>query len=512
MIMNFENIDVFLDSDREVVDCDVHLDNRWNSVSPVCCEHPSILFNPNWYDLFMKYGSMRWKDKVIKYQNYTDLTVDELRKLIYMDFRYDITNYSQLVIPRSGKPDFQVLMCVPCGRCSLCRTNKSNEYAFRSVCETAVYPDNPLFITLTYRDEYLPLLGLDITDFQKFMKKLRFHLSECREMKDQPPAHLRYLAVGEYGSKGGRPHFHLILWNMPVDRFRDSSGNIIYSRLYSPIYKAWLRYVLDDNGKRQYFEFKSGRRVPRMQCTGMVKILPVQDGCTSYITKYFRKDPVNKKGYPGKPFLCSSRKNGGIGSAFIRSKRDFVLKNRFSANLKIFVYDSISGKYFSRGISNYIKNVLFPSKSVVYNNKKYHYEMIKKIQVKFEQMMAAVLYLRKKHSFFFDLHERGKSLISKLRDFLCLKHHTYYLQHYSFYRSLHQVDLILEIKHLIAEIDMLYSLLDTVFIENSRKAIYERSLFMSAREQVRVPVTYNVCAHKDKYEYNYKNYLQRCIF
>lgn len=58
------------------------------------------------------------------------------------------------------------------------------------------------YITLTYNEENLPANGsLDVTDWQKFMKRLR---------KKRPP--IRYFHCGEYGDVDNRPHFHACLF------------------------------------------------------------------------------------------------------------------------------------------------------------------------------------------------------------------------------------------------------------------------------------------------------------
>lgn len=66
------------------------------------------------------------------------------------------------------------------------------------------------FLTLTYADEKLTWGESEPTlvksDFQLFMKKLR---------KEAGKSKLRYYAVGEYGTVLGRPHYHVILFNMP---------------------------------------------------------------------------------------------------------------------------------------------------------------------------------------------------------------------------------------------------------------------------------------------------------
>lgn len=90
---------------------------------------------------------------------------------LYKNFPLDLDNYDKYCIPRRNGNDIPLLYAVPCGRCDLCRTNKSNEYAFRATCETHVFPDNPLFITITYKDKYLPKNGVEVDHIQKFFFK-----------------------------------------------------------------------------------------------------------------------------------------------------------------------------------------------------------------------------------------------------------------------------------------------------------------------------------------------------
>lgn len=59
------------------------------------------------------------------------------------------------------------------------------------------------FITLTYKDAPLELQPRDL---QLFWKRLRANY----------PAPLRYFAVGEYGDKGGRPHYHAAVFGLSM--------------------------------------------------------------------------------------------------------------------------------------------------------------------------------------------------------------------------------------------------------------------------------------------------------
>lgn len=59
------------------------------------------------------------------------------------------------------------------------------------------------FITLTYHPKYVPDEGVSKRHFQLFMKRLR----------KKSGKKLRYYAVGEYGTKTNRPHYHAIIFN-----------------------------------------------------------------------------------------------------------------------------------------------------------------------------------------------------------------------------------------------------------------------------------------------------------
>lgn len=98
-------------------------------------------------------------------------------------------------------------LSLPCGQCIGCRLERSRQWAIRCVHEASLYERN-CFITLTFAPEHLPKSGsLDKRDFQLFMKRLRKRYG----------AGVRYFHCGEYGEKGGRPHYHACLFNFDFD-------------------------------------------------------------------------------------------------------------------------------------------------------------------------------------------------------------------------------------------------------------------------------------------------------
>ena len=94
---------------------------------------------------------------------------------------------------------------VPCGQCLACRLNYARMWSIRIIHESQLYYRN-VFATLTYNDDNLPEdKSLSKRALQLFLKRLRKSLS---------PRKIRYFAVGEYGGKFGRPHYHAILFNV----------------------------------------------------------------------------------------------------------------------------------------------------------------------------------------------------------------------------------------------------------------------------------------------------------
>lgn len=123
---------------------------------------------------------------------------------------------------RSGAIVFDVLnpdivneLKLPCGKCIGCRLERTRQWAVRCVHEASLHNDN-CFITLTFNDENVPY-SLDKADFQLFMKRLRKYVGSKECAKDYPDLYKRkisYFQCGEYGEKGGRPHYHACLFNI----------------------------------------------------------------------------------------------------------------------------------------------------------------------------------------------------------------------------------------------------------------------------------------------------------
>jgi len=159
----------------------------------------------------------------------------------------------------------ETLVSVPCGKCIPCLISKRQEWVLRLEREHRV-SKSAHFVTLTYDQKHLRTNhSLDKRDLQLYLKRLR---------KKDESERIRYYAVGEYGSRSGRPHYHLILFNSNEDNIRG----------------AWV----DVHGKQ----------------IGLVHVGQVSGASIAYVTKY-----VIQKGEPvaeGKerPFATMSRRYG----------------------------------------------------------------------------------------------------------------------------------------------------------------------------------------------------------
>lgn len=108
---------------------------------------------------------------------------------------------------------------LPCGQCILCRLNKASQMAIRMVHEQTLH-DHSEFLTLTYDDDHLPEdYALRPEDMTAFFKRLRQQL--VRDEKEK----IRYVYSGEYGEKGGRPHYHAIVFGLETPEKESIKSN-----------------------------------------------------------------------------------------------------------------------------------------------------------------------------------------------------------------------------------------------------------------------------------------------
>lgn len=175
-----------------------------------------MCFFPRWYMPIPRY---KVQDRHLKGYGY-----NKLNESFIVDCR-NIDRFSYLV-ELYFKDNLDAIEKVPCGQCKECRLEYSKQWAQRCVAESTLHEHN-YFVTLTYDEEHLTLL-LDYTinratgelgvfaslsrhDIEQFKKNLRQRL-----FRDYNFIGVRSYECGEYGSKNGRPHFHILLFNCPL--------------------------------------------------------------------------------------------------------------------------------------------------------------------------------------------------------------------------------------------------------------------------------------------------------
>ena len=129
------------------------------------------------------------------------------------------------IIDWKSSPIFDApdVITLRCGHCHECRRAHSYEWALRCALESEQHIHNCM-VTLTYDNEHNDN-ELHKRDLQLFLKRLRKHIF---------PSKVRYFGCGEYGSKGGRPHYHLCLFGWRPDDLEyfftsPKSGEKIYT-------------------------------------------------------------------------------------------------------------------------------------------------------------------------------------------------------------------------------------------------------------------------------------------
>lgn len=160
---------------------------------------------------------------------------------------------------------------VPCGKCFNCCVRYSKEWAVRCLDELQFNNGVGCFLTLTYAETDG---NLHRKDLQDFIKRLRRKIS---------PQNFKYFGCGEYGGKGNRPHYHLMLFGWRPDDLQEVSRNknVVY-------YKS---------------DFISA-----VWSLGFVSVGDITFKSAMYCAKYLQK--LDERPHKVKPFTCMSLKPG----------------------------------------------------------------------------------------------------------------------------------------------------------------------------------------------------------
>lgn len=141
---------------------------------------------------------------------------------------------------------------VPCGKCVSCRISRSREWTIRLLHEYA-YHESTAFITLTYDDEHLPKdEEINKQELQRMFKRLR-----------KEKANIKYYAIGEYGEKYGRPHYHAIMFGLSQEDTELIKNTWGKGRIdVGTVTQHSIRYVTDYIHKENRIELYDTRKPP----------------------------------------------------------------------------------------------------------------------------------------------------------------------------------------------------------------------------------------------------------
>jgi hypothetical protein len=95
----------------------------------------------------------------------------------------------------------------PCGKCEQCRRQKQQQWKLRLLLESIEHEYNT-FVTWTYNDIHVKE-EVSKHHVQTLIKRLR------KLWYKKTGKHFRHYTVAEYGSRGGRAHYHSIIFGIP---------------------------------------------------------------------------------------------------------------------------------------------------------------------------------------------------------------------------------------------------------------------------------------------------------
>lgn len=194
-------------------------------------------------------------------------------------------------------------MVVPCGKCPFCAATRRADWATRIEYEARLHVTKK-FITLTYANPHLTWKDgnpqLVKADLQKWFKRVR-----------KAGHYIRYYAVGEYGSRTFRPHYHVILFgDVPDDVIRSSwpLGQVHIGTVTQQSIQYTLGYIVNKNWKHIHHRLPPFSLMSRKPGLGANYITPAMiewhrsdrrnftmvDGVKRHLPRYYKTKIFSK--------------------------------------------------------------------------------------------------------------------------------------------------------------------------------------------------------------------------
>lgn len=232
---------------------------------------------------------------------------------------------------------------LPCGKCEACLKNKRLEQSIRITHEIEAHEDN-CFITLTYNPDNLPytdgetllrgsespsdgfLPTLNIDDYQRWLKRFR------KQIKAIYGKTIRYFIVGEYGTKGKRPHYHAIIFGWKPDDLTEHKFHGKYWTYRSKLIEKTWTLGFSEVG----IDVNAG----------------VAKYCAQYVTKKFTTED-SRPDFVMPEFVRASKMNGGIGSQFVHKFHKQLAEQGYVLTL-----NRHTGQAYKSALPRYYRSIL----------------------------------------------------------------------------------------------------------------------------------------------------------
>lgn len=224
---------------------------------------------------------------------------------------------------------------IPCGKCVGCCLAYSREWANRCYLESLTKSPN-WFVTLTYNEDNLPrqfftnddgecfeVNSLIKNDLSSFIKRLRSHY-DYYDIKND----MSFYACGEYGSNFFRPHYHLLIFGLPIHDLVYHSTKNGFVTYNSPTFEnLWKKGFVTINE----FSWETAAYVARY----MLKKQKGED-----FDKYKKFNLV--------PEFVNMSRSPGIAYDYYQINKDKIFNNGFISvkNSKGIFHDSIPAYYY----------------------------------------------------------------------------------------------------------------------------------------------------------------------
>lgn len=137
------------------------------------------------------------------------------------------------VTPKTVKDANNVYHTVPCSKCPVCAARRASAWSFRLMQEESVSL-SAYFITLTYDTDSVPItkkkrMALCPRHLQLFFKRVRRSADRAKRLSSSTEVFkpIKYYAVGEYGGRTRRPHYHAIVFNARLKDMVSESDELV---------------------------------------------------------------------------------------------------------------------------------------------------------------------------------------------------------------------------------------------------------------------------------------------